>query len=152
MKLILKEEVENLGEAGDLVEVKAGYGRNYLLPQGFAVVATDANERLVEEIRAKRAEREEASKIAAQALAVSLTGVSVNVKRKVSEGDNLYGSVTAADISAALAEEGFELSKDQVRLEAPIRTLGVFEVPLQLPYAVEAAIKLWVVKDESEEE
>jgi len=150
MKLILKEEVENLGEAGDLVEVKAGYGRNYLLPQGFAVVATDANERLVEEIRAKRAEREEASKIAAQALAVSLTGVSVNVKRKVSEGDNLYGSVTAADISAALAEEGFEIGKDQVRLEAPIKTLGVFEVPLQLPYAVEAAIKLWVVKDESE--
>lgn len=150
MKLILRETVENLGEPGDMVEVKAGYGRNYLLPQGFAVVATAANARTVEELKAKRREREETAKIAAQALAVSLTGVSVNVKRKVSEGDNLYGSVTAADIAVALAEEGFEVGKDQVRIEHAIKTLGVFEVPLHLPYGVDASIKLWVVKDESE--
>ncbi len=150
MKLILQETVDNLGEPGDLVDVKPGYGRNYLLPQGLAVIATAANARTIEEIKARRAEREQEAKIAAQALAVSLTGVSVNVKRKVSEGDNLYGSVTAADISAALIEEGFEVSKDQVRLEHAIKTLGVFEVPLHLPYAVEASIKLWVVKDESE--
>ena len=150
MKLILQETVENLGEPGDMVEVKAGFGRNYLLPQGFAVVATAANARTVEELKAKRREREETAKIAAQALAVSLTGVSVNVKRKVSEGDNLYGSVTAADISAALAEEGFEVAKDQVRIEHAIKTLGVFDVPLHLPYGVDAAVKLWVVKDESE--
>jgi large subunit ribosomal protein L9 len=150
MKLILQETVDNLGEPGDLVDVKAGYGRNYLLPQGLAVVATAANERMVEELRSKRDEREEAAKIAAQALAVSLTGVSVNVKRKVAEGDALYGSVTTADIAAALAEEGFEIAKDQLRLEHAIKTLGVFEVPLHLPYGVEASIKLWVVKDESE--
>ncbi len=150
MKLILQETVEQLGEPGDLVEVKAGYGRNYLLPQGLAVVATAANERLVNELRAKRDEREQSAKIAAQALAVSLTGVSVNVKRKVAEGDTLYGSVTAADIVAALAEEGFEVAKDQLRLEHAIKTLGVFEVPLHLPYGVEASIKLWVVKDETE--
>lgn len=150
MKLILQETVEHLGEPGDLVEVKAGYGRNYLLPQGLAVVATATNERLVTELRAKRDEREHAAKIAAQALAVSLTGVSVNVKRKVAEGDTLYGSVTAADIVEVLAEEGFEVAKDQLRLEHAIKTLGVFEVPLQLPYGVEASIKLWVVKDESE--
>lgn len=150
MKLILQETVEHLGEPGDLVEVKVGYGRNYLLPQGLAVVATAANERLVNELRAKRDEREQAAKIAAQALAVSLTGVSVNVKRKVAEGDTLYGSVTAADIVAALAEEGFEVAKDQLRLEHAIKTLGIFEVPLHLPYGVEAAIKLWVVKDETE--
>lgn len=150
MKLILQETVENLGEPGDLVEVKTGYGRNYLLPQGLAVVATATNERLVTELRAKRDEREHAAKIAAQALAVSLTGVSVNVKRKVAEGDTLYGSVTAADIAEVLAEEGFEVAKDQLRLEHAIKTLGVFEVPLQLPYGVEASIKLWVVKDESE--
>ncbi len=150
MKLILQETVEHLGEPGDLVEVKVGYGRNYLLPQGFAVVATAANERLVNKLRAKRDEREQTAKIAAQALAVSLTGVSVNVKRKVAEGDTLYGSVTAADIAEALAEEGFEVAKDQLRLEHAIKTLGVFEVPLHLPYGVEASIKLWVVKDESE--
>ncbi len=150
MKLILQETVEHLGEPGDLVEVKTGYGRNYLLPQGLAVVATATNERLVTELRAKRDEREHAAKIAAQALAVSLTGVSVNVKRKVAEGDTLYGSVTAADIAEVLGEEGFEVVKDQLRLEHAIKTLGVFEVPLQLPYGVEASIKLWVVKDESE--
>ena len=150
MKLILQETVEHLGEPGDLVEVKTGYGRNYLLPQGLAVVATATNERLVTELRAKRDEREHAAKIAAQALAVSLTGVSVNVKRKVAEGDTLYGSVTAADIAEVLAEEGFEVAKDQLRLEHAIKTLGVFEVPLQLPYGVEASIKLWVVKDESD--
>ncbi len=149
MRLILQETVENLGEPGDVVDVKAGYGRNYLLPRGLAVTATAANARTVEEIKAKRQEREEEAKIAAQALAVSLTGVSVNVKRKVSEGDNLYGSVTAADIAAALVEEGFEVTKDQVRLEHAIKTLGVFEVPLHLPYGVDASIKLWVVKDES---
>lgn len=150
MKLILQETVDNLGEPGDLVDVKNGYGRNYLLPQGLAVIATPSNERRIEELKAKRAEREEAAKIAAQALAASLTGVSVNVKRKVSEGDNLYGSVTNADVAAALAEEGFEIAKEQVRLEQPIKTLGVFEVLIHLPYAVEAFVKLWVVKDESE--
>lgn len=150
MKLILQETVDNLGEPGDLVDVKNGYGRNYLLPQGLAVTATPANERRIDELKAKRAEREEAAKVAAQALAVSLTGVSVNVKRKVSEGDNLYGSVTAADVAAALQQEGFEITKEQIRLEQAIKTLGVFEVPVHLPYGVEAFVKLWVVKDESE--
>jgi len=152
MKLILQETVDNLGEPGDLVDVKAGYGRNYLLPQGLAVIATPANERRIEGLKAKRKEREDAARVAAQALAVSLEGVSINVKRKVSEGDNLYGSVTAADVAAALAEaeEGFEVGKDQIRLEHAIKTLGVFEVPIHLPYGVEASVKLWVVKDESE--
>lgn len=150
MKLILQETVDNLGEPGDLIDVKNGYGRNYLLPQGLAVIATPANERRIEELKAKRREREEAAKIAAQAIAASLTGVSVNVKRKVSEGDNLYGSVTNADVAAALQEEGFEITKEQVRLKENVKTLGVFEVPIHLPYSVEAFIKLWVVKDESE--
>ncbi|HEX9698815.1 MAG TPA: 50S ribosomal protein L9 [Acidobacteriota bacterium] len=150
MKLILRETVENLGEPGDLVDVARGFGRNYLLPKGLAVVATSANERLIETLKAQRVEREEAAKAAAEAFAESLSGVSVNVKRKVSEGDQLYGSVTAADVAAALAEEGFEIGKDQVRLEHAIKSLGVYAVPLHLPYGVETSIKLWVVKDESE--
>ena len=152
MKLILQEAVENLGEPGDLVEVKVGYGRNFLLPKGLAVVATAANEVMVEELKAKRVEREEAATAAAQATADRISGVSVNVKRKVSEGDTLYGSVTAADIATALAEEGFEVGKDQVRLEHAIKALGVYEVTIHLPYAIETTIKLWVVKDESEGE
>ena len=101
------------------------------------------------EHEAKRAEREEAAQQAAQALADSLGGVSVNVKRKVSEGDSLYGSVTAADIAGALVEEGFEVTKDHVRLDHAIKALGVYEVLMHLPYGVETTIKLWVVKDES---
>lgn len=150
MKLILQETVDNLGEPGDLVDVKSGYGRNFLLPKGLAVIATASNERMVEGLRAKRREREAAAETAARELANRLGGVSVNVKRKVSEGDNLYGSVTAADISAALQEEGFTVTKEQVRLEHAIKALGVYEVTVQLPYAVETSIKLWVVKDESE--
>jgi len=150
MKLILQETVENLGEPGDLVEVKRGYGRNFLLPKGLAVVATAANERLVEKLKAKRVEKEEEAKVAAEELAEKLSGVSVNVKRKVSEGDTLYGSVTGADIATALLDEGFEVGKDQVRLEHAIKSLGVYEVVVHLPYGVEAGIKLWVVKDESE--
>lgn len=151
MKLILQETVENLGQPGDLVDVKRGYGRNYLLPKGLAVIATAANERMVEALREKRVERENAAVAAAEALAESMRGVSVNVKRKVSEGDTLYGSVTAADVAGALSEEGFEIAKDQVRLEHAIKALGVYEVTLHLPYGVETAIKLWVVKDESDD-
>jgi len=150
MRLILQETVDNLGEPGDIVDVKAGYGRNYLLPQGFAVVATAANALTVEKLKAKRVAREEAAKTAAMELANRLGGVSVNVKRKVSEGDNLYGSVTAADIAAALNEEGFDVTKEHVRLEHAIKALGVYEVTMHLPYGVETTVKLWVVKDESE--
>ena len=150
MKLILQEPVENLGQPGDLVDVKRGYGRNYLLPKGLAVVSTAANERMIEELKAKRAEKEAAAKGASQALADSMGGVSVNVKRKVSEGDSLYGSVTTVDIANALRDEGFEVNKDQVRLEAAIKSLGVYEILLHLPFGVETTIKLWVVKDEDE--
>ena len=151
MKLILQEPVENLGQPGDLVEVKRGYGRNYLLPKGLAMIATSANEKMIEELEAKRAEKEAAARAASQELADSMSGVAINVKRRVSEGDNLYGSVTAVDIADALREEGFKVDKDQVRLDANIKTLGVFEIPMQLPFGVETTIKLWVVKDEGEE-
>ena len=151
MKLILQEAVENLGEPGDIVDVKRGYGRNYLLPKGFAVIATAENERMVEALKARRAEREAADAAAAEALAESLSGVSINVKRKVAEGDTLYGSVSAADVAAALAEEGFEVGKDQVKLDHPIKNLGVFEVQLHLSYGVETNVKVWVVREESED-
>ena len=151
MKLILQEPVEDLGQPGDLVDVKRGYGRNYLLPKGLAVVSTAANERMIEELKAKRAEKEAAAQAASQAFADSMSGVSVNVKRKVSEGDSLYGSVTTVDIAHALRDEGFEINKDQVKLEAAIKSLGVYEILLHLPFGVETTIKLWVVKDEEEE-
>ena len=150
MKLILREMVEGLGNPGDLVEVKAGYGSNFLLPKGLALRASAANEGMIEADKARREEAEKVEAQDAEELAIKLSGVVVNVKRKVSEGDVLYGSVTAADIAEVLAEEGFEISKDQISLDHAIKALGGHEIALNLPYGVKAAIKLWVVKDEEE--
>ncbi|MFQ5743757.1 MAG: 50S ribosomal protein L9 [Acidobacteriota bacterium] len=147
MKLILQEPVVDLGEAGDEIDVAAGYGRNYLLPKGLAVIATKANMRLVRERKAKREARAAADLEASRELAGKLSEVSINIRRKVADGDTLYGSVSAVDIAAALEAEGFEIIRDQVKLAHPIKTLGIYDVPLGLPHGIEAIIKLWVVKE-----
>ena len=117
MKLILQEQVPNLGGPGDEVEVAAGYGRNYLLPKGLAVKASEANRNLVFLRKAKMEAKAAADLEASQALAESLSAVSVNIKRRVADGETLYGSVSQTDIVDALAEEGFEIGKDDVKLE-----------------------------------
>ena len=111
MKLILREMVEGLGKPGDLVEVKAGYGSNFLLPKGLALRVSASNERMIEADKAKRDEAEKVAAQAAEELASKLSGVVVNVKRKVSEGDVLYGSVTAADIAEVLAKKVLRLAR-----------------------------------------
>ena len=150
MKLILREMVDGLGEPGDLVDVKVGYASNFLLPKGLALRASAANERMIEVNQAKREEKKKVATQGAEQLAAKLSGLEVNVKRRVSEGDVLYGSVTASDIAEAIAEEDFDVAKDQVRLEHAIKALGKYEVTLQLPYGIKTAINLWVVKDEEE--
>lgn len=150
MKLILQNAVDNLGEPGDVVTVKPGYGRNYLIPKGMAVPATDANIRMV---MAKKAKLEEEATVERQALvemAEEFEGVTLNIARKVSEGDTLYGSVSAADISEALKLEGHAVTQDQVLLDRPIKELGINEVMVRLGHGVEAEIKVWVVKEEEE--
>ena len=111
MKLILREMVEGLGKPGDLVEVKAGYGSNFLLPKGLALRVSASNERMIEADKAKRDEAEKVAAQDAEELASKLSGVVVNVKRKVSEGDVLYGSVTAADIAEVLAKKVLRLAR-----------------------------------------
>ncbi len=150
MKLILREMVDGLGEPGDLVDVKVGYASNFLLPKGLALRASAANERMIEVNQAKREEKKKVATQGAEQLAAKLSGLEVNVKRRVSEGDVLYGSVTASDIAEAIAEEDFDVAKDQVRLEHAIKALGKYEVTLQLPYGIKSTINLWVVKDEEE--
>ncbi|OFX19199.1 MAG: 50S ribosomal protein L9 [Anaeromyxobacter sp. RBG_16_69_14] len=132
MKLILREDVEHLGKGGELVEVKPGYGRNYLLPRGLAVAANPKNVRELDHQR-KIAEAK-ATKLKASAEAVSrrLADTPVTLKRKVGEQDKLYGSVTALDIVEALAARGLNLDRRTIDLAEPLKTVGDFEVPVKL--------------------
>ena len=132
MKLILREDVENLGKGGELVDVKPGYGRNFLLPRGLAVLANPKNVRELEHQR-KSAEAKAAKlKASAEAVAKRLSDTPVVLKRKVGEQDKLYGSVTALDIVEALAARGLQLDRRTIDLAEPIKTVGDFEVSVKL--------------------
>jgi large subunit ribosomal protein L9 len=132
MKLILREDVENLGKGGELVDVKPGYGRNFLLPRGLAVPANPKNVRELE--HQKKIAEAKAAKLRASAEAVAkrLADTPVTLKRKVGEQDKLYGSVTALDIVEALAARGLQLDRRTIDLPEPIKTLGDFDVPVKL--------------------
>ena len=144
MKLILREDVENLGKGGELVDVKPGYGRNFLLPRGLAVLANPKNVRELDHQK-KIAEAKAAKlKASAQAVAKRLQETPVTLKRKVGEQDKLYGSVTALDIVEALAARGLQLDRRTIDLAEPIKTVGDFEVPVKLHREVIGTAKVKV--------
>ena len=144
MKLLLREDVENLGKGGELVDVKPGYGRNYLLPRGLAVVANPKNVRELEHQK-KIAEAKAAKmKASAEAVAKRLAETPVGLKRKVGEQEKLYGSVTALDIVEALAARGLQLDRRTIDLAEPIKTLGDFEVAVKLHREVIGKVKVKV--------
>ena len=132
MKLILREDVENLGKGGELVEVKPGYGRNYLLPRGLAVLANPRNVKELEHQKTVAQAKAAKLKASAQAVAKRLSETPVTLKRKVGEQDKLYGSVTALDVAEALAARGLEIDRRSIDLGEPIKTVGEFEVPVKL--------------------
>lgn len=151
MKVILREDVEHLGTAGEVVNVRNGYARNYLLPRSFAVPATANNieafeheRRLMEAKRAKR--RKEADTLKAK-----LERVSCSIAKKVGDQDKLFGSVTTQDIEKAFAAEGFQIDKKDILLEEPIKALGVYSVPVRIFDDVVANTKVWVVREDSKE-
>ncbi len=149
MRVILRENLDNLGKAGEVVTVRSGYGRNYLLPKGLAVPATEEDEaRLQHEQRVIAAR---VAKLAKQLAsdADRLSQVSVSLPRAVGEEDRLYGSVTNRDIAEALAEQGIKLDARKIVLDEPIKSLGMTEVPVKLGHDVTAKIKVWVVKKEA---
>jgi len=150
MKLILKKDVENLGEAGQVVQVKAGYGRNYLVPQGLAYVASAANMRRIEEEQAKAVERSRRDFLEARRRASQLEGLSLTFTERASDDGKLFGSVTAADIAARANEGGldFELDKRAVVLEDHIKIVGVTAVPIHLHKDVEVEIEVRVEREE----
>lgn len=147
MEVILREDVAHLGKTGDLVTVKDGYARNYLIPRGLAYPATDANKRRIEAERERRAARLATERAQAESLAERLGAVSLTFTARAGEGEKLFGSVTAADIAAKLQEQGFEVDKRRVELEEPIRMIGIYKVPVRLEAGVVAEVRVWVVKE-----
>ena len=148
MQLILVKDVEELGNAGEIVDVKPGFARNYLLPQGIAYRATAANMRKLENERRKLEEAAERTLLTASDLGGKLEGVSVNFKVRAGEEGKLFGSVTSVDIAESLAEQGIEVDRHLIQLHEPIKLLGVYKVPVHLHAAVKPEITVWVVADE----
>ena len=148
MQIILQEDVEKLGNRGEVVTVAEGYARNFLLPRKLALEATAGNMKRLEKMRAAFAKKEAVEKGDAQKLAELLAGVSLEVTRKSGENDQLFGSVTSADISEALAAKGFTIDKKKIQLAEPIKTIGEFDVPLKLHREVSSTVKLTVKKEE----
>ena len=147
MEVILRQDVPQLGRRGDIVDVKAGYARNYLLPLKLAMEATAGNRKQVAEMKAAGARREATEKTSAESLAAQLAGVALTLPAKAGESDQLFGSVTAMDIASALEAHGFTIDKRKVLLEEPIKTLGEYEVPVRLHHEVTASVKVQVVRE-----
>lgn len=146
MQIILRHAIENLGKPGDVVTVSPGYARNYLLPRGFAYEATPGNLKRISQERARLEAAENERRGAAQQLADKLEQVSLTFSARVGEEGKLFGSVTSADIQAQLETQGFHIEKRQIDLHDPIKTLGVFQVPIRLHADVKPEIKVWVIK------
>jgi len=147
MKIILKEDVERLGQRGEIVTVKDGYARNYLIPRKLALVATAGNLRIFEEGKKQLGVRENKSQRLAEQLAKKLKSVSITASVAVGEEDRVFGSVTAQTISNLLKEKGFDVDKKKILLEEPIKALGVYTIPLRLYHDVPGKVKVWVVKE-----
>ena len=147
MKIILRKDHPTLGNAGEILEVKSGYARNYLIPEGVAVMATTKNMKMLEEEQRLLLVRENKDKKEAEVLAKSLETVSLTVAVPVGEEDRIFGSVTSQNLADKLKEKGFEIDKKKILLKDPIKALGFYNVAIKLHTDVEAAIRVWVVKE-----
>ena len=147
MDVILLKPVDPLGLEGAVVKVKPGYARNYLLPQGLAVPATAQQLKAAEARQRQQQQKTERIKAQAETLKRNLERRSLTLKLSLGEGDKPFGAITTHEVLDALTREGFELEKHAVHLEEPIKSLGVFELPVRLHPEVTATLKLWVVKE-----
>ena len=147
MEVILREDVEKLGNRGEVVKVAAGYARNFLLPRRLAVAATDANRKIVEQERQAHLRKEAKQKSEAVDLGQLLGGVSVTIAQKAGENDQLFGSVSAKDVADALAAKNFTIDRRKVQLDEPIKQLGEYKVPLRLHRDVVIEITVTVVRE-----
>ncbi|MEQ1632951.1 MAG: 50S ribosomal protein L9 [Planctomycetota bacterium] len=146
MELLLKQTIEHLGRVGDVVKVKNGYGRNYLLPLGLAVTVTKANVADIERARAQALAEEEARIGTLKELAQKLAETSITIEGRANAEGHLFGSVSTAQIAAALRDKGLAIDERQIRLTTPLKEIGVVDVPVHLHAGVEATVKVWVVQ------
>lgn len=146
VKVVLREDVQHLGTAGELVRVRAGFARNFLLPRGKAALATAGSIRQIEDQKRQAVARAAKLKASATALAQVLSGVSVTVSRQTGEADRLYGSVTSKDVVEALAAKGHTVDKHDVVMPEPIKALGEHNVQIKLGHGIEATVKVVVAK------
>jgi large subunit ribosomal protein L9 len=147
MQIILQEDIEKLGHRGEVVTVKPGYARNFLLPRKLAIEATTGNMKALERIRGALAKKTATELEAAQKQAALLNGVSLAFKRKAGENDQMFGSVTSADIAEGLAAQGFKIEKRQVQLADPLKALGQYTVTIKVFRDVTAEVKAHVEKE-----
>ena len=147
MKVILRKDFESLGKVGEIAEVKAGYARNFLIPQGIALKADRKNIKLLETEQQKLQLKLSKDKKSAEQLAEKLSTVSCTAAVTVGDEDRVFGSVTTKDISDLLKDKGFDIDRKRILLDDPIKELGIYDIPIKLHTEVEAKIKLWVVKE-----
>lgn len=149
MEILLLEDMENLGARGEIVRVKAGYGRNYLLPRKFALAATPSNQKMIEQQRKALLKREAAEKASAASKAEALKSLELVFERKVGEHGILYGSVTALDIAEEMTKKGYEVDKRRIVLKDPIKSEGQFEVTIKLHREVTTVVNIVVNKKDA---
>lgn len=148
MDVILREDIDKVGVRGQVVNVAAGYARNFLLPKRMAVAATESNKKIVEQERQAHLRKEAKLQGEAKDLGKLMEGISVTIKQKAGENDQLFGSVTSKDVADALAAKNFTIDRRKVQLDEPIKQLGEFKVPLRLHKEVTAEITVNVVREE----
>jgi len=142
---MLIQNVEHLGKAGEVIEVKPGYANNFLLPEGLAIIATDHHKRMVDKHRVKLVEIEKQRLVSLRTLADQISKQSINVEANANDEGHLYGSVGATEIVAALKANGFQVSPDQVKLEGVLKELGLYTVKIQMHHDIATELKVWVV-------
>jgi len=142
----LNQDIERLGKAGQIVKVKDGFARNFLIPNGLAVSLTPENLKKLEQEKKKKTLHLEKLKKRAEDLSQKLSSLSLTIPALTYEEDQLYGSLTAVDLAAALKEEGLEIDKNSIVLDEPLKSLGIYEVPIKLHPEVSCKIKVWIVK------
>lgn len=147
MKVILVEDVDDLGRAGEILNVKDGYGRNYLIPRKKALPATPQNIQKMEKMKKELEAARSKARSDAEKLSERIRSLSITLSRKAGEGDKLFGSVTSMDIQRALKEQGIEVDRKKILLQEPIKSLGVFHVPVRLHPEVTTEVKVWVIQE-----
>ncbi|MFC0261341.1 50S ribosomal protein L9 [Fontibacter flavus] len=145
MEVILKTDIKGLGYKNDLVEVKPGYGRNYLIPQGYAVLATGSNKKILAENIKQAAHKAEKIKAEAEELAAKLTDMTLEIKAKIGESGKIFGKVTTLQISDALAEKGINIDRKKISINVPVQSAGEFEAEVDLHREVKSNVKFVVV-------